>query len=54
MQRLHNMSIKRTMPKPKTNRKKKQDFKGQSLYFNHRNSFVIKGPISPSSEADSL
>ena len=25
-------------------------FKGQSLYFNHRISFDIKGPIPPSSE----
>ena len=31
----------------------KQDFKGQSLYFNHRNSFDTKGPISPSSEGNS-
>ena len=27
----------------------KQDFKGQSLYFNHRISIDTKGPISPSS-----
>ena len=27
----------------------KQDFKGQSFYFNHRISFDTKGPISPSS-----
>ena len=31
----------------------KQDFKGQSLYFNHRISFDTKGPISPSSEGNS-
>ena len=42
--------------KPYPNQKqiaKKQDFKGQSLYFNHRNSFDTKGPISPSSEGNS-
>ena len=31
----------------------KQDFKGQSLYFNHRISFDTKGPVSPSSEGNS-
>ena len=31
----------------------KQDFKAQSLFFNHRISFVTKGPISPSSERNS-
>ena len=31
----------------------KQDFKGQSLCFNHRISFNTKGPISPSSERNS-
>ena len=31
----------------------KQDFKGQSLYFNHRISIDTKGPISPSSEGNS-
>ena len=31
----------------------KQDFKGQSLYFNHRISFDTKGPISPYSEGNS-
>ena len=31
----------------------KQDFKGQSPYFNHRISFDTKGPISPSSEGNS-
>ena len=39
--------------KPYPNQKQiaqKQDFKGQSLYFNHRISFDTKGPISPSSE----
>ena len=25
----------------------KQDFKGQSLYFNHRISFDTKGPFHP-------
>ena len=52
MQRLHNMSIKQTIPKPKTNRRK-QDFKAQSLDFNHRFSFDTKGPTSPSSEGNS-
>ena len=33
--------------------KKKKNFKGQSLYLNHRISFDTKGPISPSSEGDS-
>ena len=31
----------------------KQDFKGQSLYFNRRISFDTKGPISPFSEGNS-
>ena len=31
----------------------KQDFKGQSLKFNHRISFDTKGPISPSSKGNS-
>ena len=31
----------------------KQDFKGQSLYFNHRISFDTKGPISSFSEGNS-
>ena len=42
--------------KPYLNQKQiatKQDFKGQSLYFNHRISFDTKGPISPSSEGNS-
>ena len=42
--------------KPYPNQKQiaqKQDFKGQSLYFNHRISFDAKGPISPSSEGNS-
>ena len=43
---MHNVSIKQTIPKPKTNCRK-QDFIGQSLYFNHRVSFDTKGPISP-------
>ena len=47
------MSIKQTILKPKTNRRK-QDFKGQSLYFNHRISFDTKELISPSSEVNSF
>ena len=42
--------------KPYPNQKQiaqKQDFKGKSLYFNHRISFDTKGPISPSSEGNS-
>ena len=42
--------------KPHPNQKQiaqRQDFKGQSLYFNHRISFDTKGPISPSSEKNS-
>ena len=42
--------------KPYPNQKQiaeKQDFKGQSLYFNHRVSFDTKGPISSSSEGNS-
>ena len=42
--------------KPYPNQKQiaqKQDFKGQSLYFNQRISFDTKGPISPSSEGNS-
>ena len=42
--------------KPYPNQKQiaqKQDFKGQSLYFNHRISFDTKGPILPSSEGNS-
>ena len=42
--------------KPYPNQKQiaqKQDFKGQSLYFNQRISFDTKGPISPSSEVNS-
>ena len=31
----------------------KQDFKGESLYFNHTKTFDTKGPISPSSEGNS-
>ena len=41
--------------KPYPNQKQiaqKQDFKGQSLYFNNRISFDTKGPISPSSEGN--
>ena len=54
MQRLHNMSIKQTISKPKKQVAKKQHFKGQSLYFNHRVSFDLEGPISPSSEGNSF
>ena len=42
--------------KPYPNQKQmaeKQDFKGQSLFFNHRISFDTKGTISPSSEGNS-
>ena len=42
--------------KPYPNQKhiaEKQDFKGQSLYFEHKISFDTKGPISPSSEVNS-
>ena len=31
---------------------RKQDFEGQSLYFNHSNSFDTKGPISPTSKGN--
>ena len=44
------------MNKPYPNQRQiaqKQDFKGQSLSFNHRISFDTKGPISPSSEGNS-
>ena len=44
------------MNKPYPNQKQiaqKQDFKGQSLYFNHRISFDTKRKISPSSEGNS-
>ena len=44
------------LKKPYPNQKQiaeKQDFKGQSLYFNHRISFDTKGPTSPSSEGNS-
>ena len=46
------MSAKLTLSKSKQIAQK-QDFKGQSLYFNHRISFDTKGPISPSSEGNS-
>ena len=52
MQQLHNMSFKKPYPNQKQI-SPKQDFKGQSLYFNHRISFDTKGPISPSSEENS-
>ena len=44
--------LNKTLSKSKTIAQK-QDFKGQSLYFNHRISFDTKGPISPSSEGNS-
>ena len=52
MQRLYNMPIKKNLTKSKQIAEK-QDFKGQSLYFNHRISFDTKGLISPSSEGNS-
>ena len=52
MQRLHNMSIKQTIPNQKQFAEK-QNFTEQSLYFNHSVSFDTKGPISPSSEGNS-
>ena len=42
--------------RPYANKKQiaeKQDFKGQSLYFNHRTLFDTNGPISASSEGNS-
>ena len=33
-------------------KEEKQDFKGQSIYFNHRKSFDTKGPILPCSEGN--
>ena len=44
------------LSKPYPNQKQiaeKQDFKEQSLYFNHRISFDTKGPIPPSSKGNS-
>ena len=52
MQRLQNMSANKPYPNQKQIAEK-QDFKEQSLYFNHRISFDTKGPISPSSEGNS-
>ena len=52
MQRLYNMPIKKPYPNQKQIAEK-QDFKGQSLHFNHRIPFDTKGPISPSSEGNS-
>ena len=52
MQRLHNMSIKQSIPNQKQIAEK-QDFKGQKLNFNHRISFDTNGPVSPSSEGNS-
>ena len=46
------MSIKQKLSKSKQIAQK-QDFKGQSFYFNHRISFDTKGPISSSSEGNS-
>ena len=46
------MSIKQTIPNQKQIAEK-QDFKGQSLDFNHRISFDTKGPILRSSEGNS-
>ena len=39
---------------PNQKKTKKQDFKGQSLNFNHRISFDTKRPISLSSEGNSF
>ena len=53
---LRNDCIICQLNKPYPNQKQivqKQDFKGQSLYFIHRISFVTKGPSSPSSEGNS-
>ena len=53
---LCNNCIKCKLNKPYPNQTQfaeKQNFKGQSLYFNHRISFDTKGPISPSSERNS-
>ena len=46
------MSIKQTIPNQKQIAEK-QNCKGQSLYFNQKNSFDTKGPISLSSEGNS-
>ena len=46
-----NMPIKQTLSKSKRI-SQKQDFKGESLYFNQRISFDTKRPISPSSEGN--
>ena len=56
MKVLCNDSITYHLNKPYSNQKQiaeKQDFKAQSLYFNHRISFDTKGPISSSSEGNS-
>ena len=53
---LCNDYIKCQLNKPYPNHKQiaqKKDFKGPSIYFNHRISFDTKGPISPSSEGNS-
>ena len=52
---LCNDCISFQLNKPYPNQKQiaeKQDFKGHSLYFNHRISFDTKGLISPSSEGN--
>ena len=46
------MPVKKPYPHQKQIAEK-QNFKWQSMYFNHRISFVTKGPISPSSEGNS-
>ena len=51
-----NNCLTRQLFKPYPHQKhiaEKQDFKGQSLYFNHRISFDTKVPISSSSEGNS-
>ena len=53
---LCNDCIKCQSNKPYPNQKQiaeKHHFEGHSLYFNHRIAFDTKGPISPSSEANS-
>ena len=53
---LFNDCIRCQLNKPYSKQKQiaqNQDFKEQSLYFNHRNLYDTKGPISPSSEGNS-
>ena len=52
MQRLQRCQLKKSYPNQKQVAEK-QDFKEQSLYFNHRIFFDTKGPIPPSSEGNS-